>query len=127
MGELAQYSTHSQDYLYQVFGIDAEILIDHAWGLEPCGIKEIKSYKPSMNSISEGQVLSCPYEYSKARIIVMEMTDSLVLQLTDKHLVTDSLTLDVGYDRKTATRVSIKGRRTLTITAGLSPKVPMVP
>ena len=109
MGELAQYSTHSQDYLYQVFGIDAEILIDHAWGLEPCGIKEIKSYKPSMNSISEGQVLSCPYEYSKARIIVMEMTDSLVLQLTDKHLVTDSLTLDVGYDRENCDKGIYKG------------------
>ena len=109
MGELAQYSTHSQDYLYQVFGIDAEILIDHAWGLEPCGIKEIKSYKPSMNSISEGQVLSCPYEYSKAWIIVMEMTDSLVLQLTDKHLVTDSITLDVGYDRENCDKGIYKG------------------
>lgn len=109
MGELAQYSTHSQDYLYQVFGIDAEILIDHAWGLEPCGIREIKNYKPSLNSISEGQVLSCPYEYSKARIIVMEMTDSLVLQLTDKHLVTDSLTLDVGYDRENCDKGIYKG------------------
>ena len=76
------------------------MLIDHAWGLEPCGMKEIKAYKPSTNSISEGQVLSCPYPYDKARIIVMEMADSLVLQLTDKGLVTDSLTLDVGYDRE---------------------------
>ena len=100
MGELAYFSTVNQDILYKEFGVDAELLIDHAWGLEPCGMKEIKAYKPSSNSISEGQVLSCPYPYDKARIIVMEMADSLVLQLTDKGLVTDSLTLDVGYDRE---------------------------
>ena len=100
MGELAYFSTVNQDILYREFGVDAELLIDHAWGLEPCSIKEIKAYKPSTNSISEGQVLSCPYPYDKARIIIMEMADSLVLQLTDKGLVTDSLTLDVGYDRE---------------------------
>ena len=100
MGELAYFSTVNQDILYREFGVDAELLIGHAWGLEPCGMKEIKAYKPSTNSISEGQVLSCPYPYDKARIIVMEMADSLVLQLTDKGLVTDSLTLDVGYDRE---------------------------
>ena len=100
MGELARYSLNYQDILYKEFGVDTELLIDHAWGLELCGMKEIKAYKPSTNSISEGQVLSCPYEYSKARIIVQEMADSLVLQLTDKGLVTDSLTLDVGYDRE---------------------------
>ena len=100
MGELAYFSTVNQDILYKEFGVDAELLIDHAWGLEPCGMKEIKAYRPSTNSISEGQVLSCPYPYDKARIIVMEMADSLVLQLTDKGLVTDSLTLDVGYDRE---------------------------
>ena len=100
MGELARYSLNYQDILYKEFGVDAELLIDHAWGLEPCGMKEIKAYKPSTNSISEGQVLACPYPYDKARIIVQEMADSLVLQLTDKGLVTDSLTLDVGYDRE---------------------------
>ena len=99
MGELARYSLNYQDILYKEFGVDTELLIDHAWGLELCGMKEIKAYKPSTNSISEGQVLSCPYEYSKARIIVQEMADSLVLQLTDKGLVTDSLTLDVGYPK----------------------------
>lgn len=109
MGDLAQYSVHSQEYLYKEFGIDAEILIDHAWGIEPCGIKEIKNYKPSTNSISEGQVLSCPYEYRKARIIIKEMADSLVLQLTDKRLVTDSLTLDVGYDRENCDNGTYKG------------------
>ena len=109
MGDLAQYSVHSQEYLYKEFGIDAEILIDPAWGIEPCGIKEIKNYKPSTNSISEGQVLSCPYEYRKARIIIKEMADSLVLQLTDKRLVTDSLTLDVGYDRENCDNGTYKG------------------
>ena len=109
MGELARYSLNYQDILYKEFGIDAELLIDHAWGLEPCGMKEIKAYKPSTNSISEGQVLACPYDYSKARVIVQEMADSLVLQLTDKGLVTDSLTLDVGYDRENCDSGKYKG------------------
>ena len=100
MGELARYSLHYQDTLYKEFGVDAELLIDHAWGLEPCTMKDIKAYKPETKSISEGQVLACPYPYDKARIIIQEMADSLVLQLTDKGLITDSLTLDVGYDRE---------------------------
>lgn len=100
MGELARASIHFPEILYKEFGIDAEILIDHAWGLEPCGMKEINAYRPETNSLSEGQVLSYPYPYDKARIIVQEMTDSLVFQLTDKGLVTDSLTLDIGYDRE---------------------------
>lgn len=100
MGELARASIHFPEILYKEFGIDAEILIDHAWGLEPCGMKEINAYRPETNSLSEGQVLSCSYSYDKARIIVQEMTDSLVFQLTDKGLVTDSLTLDIGYDRE---------------------------
>ena len=100
MGELARASIHFPEILYKEFGIDAEILIDHAWGLEPCGMKEINAYRPETNSLSEGQVLSCPYPYDKARIIVQEMTDSLVFQLMDKGLVTDSLTLDIGYDRE---------------------------
>ena len=100
MGELARASIQYQEMLYEEFGIDAEILIDHAWGLEPCGMKEINAYRPETNSISEGQVLACPYPYDKARIIVQEMTDSLVFQLTEKGLVTDSLTLDIGYDRE---------------------------
>ena len=97
MGQIAHAP---EELLYKEFGIDAEILIDHAWGLEPCGMKEINAYRPETNSLSEGQVLSCPYSYDKARIIVQEMTDSLVFQLTDKGLVTDSLTLDIGYDRE---------------------------
>lgn len=109
MGELARYSLNYQDILYKEFGVDTELLIDHAWGLEPCSMKEIKAYKPSTNSISEGQVLACPYGYNKARIIVQEMADSLVLQLTDKGLVTDSLTLDVGYDRENCDKGTYHG------------------
>ena len=78
----------------------AEILIDHAWGYEPCGMEQIKSYKPSTNSISEGQVLSTPYPYDKAKLIVREMAEILMFRLTEKKLVTESLTLEVGYDRE---------------------------
>ena len=109
MGELARASIHFPEILYKEFGIDAEILIDHAWGLEPCGMKEINAYRPETNSLSEGQVLSCPYPYDNARIIVQEMTDSLVFQLTDKGLVTDSLTLDIGYDRENCDKGIYRG------------------
>lgn len=100
MGELARASLHEEEWFYKIFGVDAEILIDHAWGIEPCTMKEIKSYKPSTNSICEGQVLSCAYTHEKARIIVREMTDSLAYQLMEKGLVTDSLTLTINYDRE---------------------------
>ena len=109
MGELARASISREDELFREFGIDAEIMIDHAWGLEPCGMTEIKAYKPSTNSLSEGQVLAEPYSYDKARIIVAEMADSLVFQLTDKGLVTDGLTLDVGYDRENCDNGSYRG------------------
>lgn len=109
MGELARASIYNEDLLFKTFGIDAEIMIDHAWGLEPCGMKEIKAYKPSSNSISEGQVLAEPYDYEHARIIVAEMADSLVYQLVEKSLVTDSLTLDVGYDRENCDKGTYHG------------------
>lgn len=99
MGDLARFSLTNEDLLFKEFGIDAELLIDHAWGYEPCTMKQIKDYRPSTNSISEGQVLASPYTYEKARIIVSEMADSLVWQLTGKGLQTDSITMDVGYDR----------------------------
>lgn len=95
MGELARASLYDEDRLYKEFGIDAEILIDHAWGIEPCGMREIKDYRPSTNSLCEGQVLSCPYENKKARIIVREMAGNLAYQLCDRGMVTDSLTMDV--------------------------------
>ena len=109
MGELARASLYYEDRLYKEFGIDAEILIDHAWGIEPCSIREIKNYRPSTNSLCEGQVLSCPYENKKARIIVREMAESLAYQLCDRGIVTDSLTMDVGYDRENCDNGSYRG------------------
>ena len=109
MGELARASLYYEGRLYKEFGIDAEILIDHAWGVEPCSIREIKNYRPSTNSLCEGQVLSCPYEYEKARIVVREMSESLAYQLCDRGMVTDSLTMDIGYDRENCDNGSYRG------------------
>ena len=104
MGDIARCSLggpgdfYNEDLLYELFGINAELLIDHAWGWEPCTIADIKEYKPSTNSIGSGQVLPCPYTFEQARLVIREMTDLLVLDLVDKRLVTDQLTLTVGYD-----------------------------
>ena len=98
MGDVARMSVKNEDVLYRMFGINAELLIDHAWGWEPVGIADIKAYKPENNSISSGQVLQEPYSFDKARIVAMEMTDQLALDLLAKHLVTDQLVLTVGYD-----------------------------
>lgn len=97
LGSLNDY--HNEDLLYKLFGINAELLIDHAWGYEPCLISQIKAYKPENNSISSGQVLKEPYTYDKARLIVWEMTDLLVLDLVEKRLMTDQMVLYIGYDR----------------------------
>ena len=109
MGDLARFSIHGEDRLYEIFGVDAEILIDHAWGYEPCGMEQIKSYKPSTNSISEGQVLSTPYPYDKAKLIVREMAEILMFRLTEKKLVTESITLEVGYDRENVDKGGYRG------------------
>ncbi len=98
MGDVARYSLQYEDLLYRLFGVNAELLIDHAWGREPCLISDIKHYRPRSNSISQGQVLSCPYTHDKARLIVHEMIDLLALDLVEKRLVTDQLVLDLGYD-----------------------------
>ncbi len=104
MGDIARCSMgrkndyYNEDLLYKLFGINAELLIDHAWGWEPCTMADIKAYKPSSNSVGSGQVLQCPYDFDKARLIVREMTDLLVLDLVDKGLVTDQIVLTVGYD-----------------------------
>lgn len=104
MGDIAQCSLggskdyHNEDLLYKLFGVNAELLIDHAWGWEPCRISDIKAYKPSSNSLGSGQVLQEPYSFDKARIVVREMIDALSLDLVDKGLVTDQLVLTVGYD-----------------------------
>ena len=104
MGDVARCSVgkpgefYNEGLLYDLFGVNAELLIDHAWGWEPCTIEDIKAYKPSANSISTGQVLSEPYDFEKTRLIIREMTELLVLDLLDKHLVTDRMVLTVGYD-----------------------------
>jgi DNA polymerase V len=106
MGDIARCSVGqprehlNEDLLYKLFGVNAELLIDHAWGWEPCTIADIKAYRPGSSSISSGQVLQHPYPFEKARLIVREMTDLLVLGLVDKGLATDQMILMVGYDRE---------------------------
>ena len=103
MGDIARMSVKCEDILYRTFGVNAELLIDHAWGWEPVTIAEIKAYKPENNSISSGQVLQDPYEFDKGKLVAREMTDQLVLDLVEKHLVTDQLVLTVGYDASNLT------------------------
>lgn len=98
MGDVARYSVENEELLYKLFGINAELLIDHAWGYEPCTIQDIKSYKPTTNSISSGQVLHCPYNYEKTKLIIKEMAELLSLDLVEKGLVTNQIVLTVGYD-----------------------------
>ncbi len=98
MGDVARCSVRNEDLLYRLFGKNAELLIDHAWGWEPCTIADIKAYRPGTNSMSSGQVLHCPYESEKAKLVLREMTDALVLELVDKGLVTDQIVITVGYD-----------------------------
>ncbi len=108
MGDVARCSIENEELLYKLFGINAELLIDHSWGYEPCTMKDVKSFKPETNSLSSGQVLHQPYDYEKTKLIVKEMTDLLVLDLVDKHLVTDQLVLTIGYDIENLTNPEIK-------------------
>ncbi|MEM5766845.1 MAG: DNA methylase, partial [Bacillota bacterium] len=104
MGDIARCSLgkptdfHNEDLLYRLFGVNAELLIDHAWGWEPCTIADIKSYKPSTKSLGSGQVLHSPYSFEKTKLIVREMTELLVLDLVEQGLLTDQMVLSVGYD-----------------------------
>lgn len=98
MGDIARFSLESEDYLYKLFGVNAELLIDHAWGWEPCTITDVKNYSPENNSISSGQVMQQPCDYDHTELIVREMADLLVLDLVDKGLVTNQIVLTVGYD-----------------------------
>ena len=106
MGDIARFSLQDSSYgtgedmLFHLFGVDAELLIDHAWGIETCTMRDIKAYKPSANSISSGQVLHCGYPHDKARIIVREMVELAVLELVAKKQMTNGITLDIGYDRE---------------------------
>ena len=107
MGDIARTSLTNEKLLYKLFGVNAELLIDHAWGYEPVTLKEIKSYKPTTNSISSGQVLHCPYNYKDTELIVKEMTELLTLDLVSKNLVTNQLVLTVGYDVENLTNPNI--------------------
>lgn len=113
MGDIARCSLgkaheeHNEDLLYRLFGVNAELLIDHAWGWESCTIADIKAYRPSSSSMGSGQVLHQPYPYHKARLIVREMADLLVLDLVAKRLVTDQIVLTVGYDMESLIRPEI--------------------
>lgn len=98
MGDVALCSVAHEELLYTLFGKNAELLIDHAWGWEPCTIKDIKAYRPTSQSLGSSQVLPCPYSAEKARLVLREMAEQLVLDLADKKLVTDQLVLTVGYD-----------------------------
>lgn len=116
MGDVARCSLgrpedyYNEELLYRLFGVNAELLIDHAWGYEPCTIKEIKSYVPETNSISNGQVLKEPYDYEHGLLIVKEMTELLSLSLVEKGYVTDQLVLTVGYDIDNLTNTSIRNQ-----------------
>ena len=116
MGDIARCSLgredefYNEDLLYKLFGVNAELLIDHAWGYEPVTIAEIKSYKPTTNSLGTGQVLHCAYTHEKARLIAREMADQLVLDLVDKGLVTDQIVLTIGYDIENLTDPEIRKR-----------------
>lgn len=110
MGDVARCSLgkptdfHSEELLYKLFGVNAELLIDHAWGWEPCTMADVKAYKPDTSSIGSGQVLQCGYDYEKARLIVREMADLLALDLVDRGLVTDQIVLTVGYEKDSGYR-----------------------
>ena len=116
MGDIARCSIgkpnelYNEELLYKLFGINAELLIDHAWGYEPCTMEQVKAYKPETNSVSSGQVLHCPYDYEKARLIVKEMTDQMVLDLVDKGVVTDQLVLTIGYDIENLSNANLRNQ-----------------
>lgn len=115
MGDIARCSLgsvadrYNEDMLYKLFGVNAELLIDHAWGYEPCTIADIRAYKPESNSLGSGQVLKCPYTFQKAKLVVREMADSLALDLVDKKLMTDQIVLTVGYDVENLSDPGIRG------------------
>ena len=107
-GKIARMSIHNEGLLYRLFGVNAELLIDHAWGWEPCTIEAVKAYRPETNSFSSGQVLQEPYTFKKARVVIREMAEGMALDLVSKRLVTDQLVLTVGYDAECLTRPEIR-------------------
>ncbi len=128
MGDVARCSLgkpgefYSEDLLYKLFGVNAELLIDHAWGIEPCTMADIKAYRPSTTSISSGQVLSEAYPAEKARIVVREMADQMALELAEKGLTTDQVTLTIGYDVDNLTERGYRGEVTVDFYGRQMPK-----
>ena len=110
MGKLARMSVQNEDLLYDLFGVNAELLIDHAWGWEPCTMDAVKAYRPETNSFSSGQVLQEPYDFEKGRVVIREMAESMALDLVSKQLVTDQLVLTIGYDAESLTRPEIRAK-----------------
>ncbi len=110
MGKIARVSLRNPEFLYKLFGVNAELLIDHAWGWEPCTIDYVKAYRPETNCLSSGQVLTCAYDIPKARVVIQEMADAMALDLVSKRLVTDQLTLTVCYDIECLTNPAIKAK-----------------
>ena len=108
MGKLARMSVQNEETLYRLFGVNAELLIDHAWGWEPCTMEAVKAYRPETNSFSSGQVLQEPYDFKKARVVIQEMAEGMALDLVSKRLVTDQLVLTVGYDAENLIRPEIR-------------------
>ena len=127
MGDVARCSIgkpneyYNEELLYRMFGINAELLIDHAWGWEPCRMQDIKTYRPETNSVCSGQVLQCPYSFEKAQLVVREMAEAVALDLLEKKLVTDQLTLTVGYDIENTVGGSYHGE---TVTDRYGRKIP---
>lgn len=119
---MGQVAAADKAMLYKLFGIDAELLIDHAWGRETTTMADIKAYKPKTNSISSGQVLGCDYSYEEGKLVVKEMADLLSLELVDKGLVTDSITLHVGYSNRVEKK-SAHGTTTMTVTTSSAKQI----
>ncbi len=110
MGKIARMSLKNEELLYRLFGVNAELLVDHAWGWEPCTIAQVKAYKPENNSFSSGQVLQEAYDFKKARVVVKEMADASALDLVAKRLVTDQMVLTIGYDVESLTNPTIRSK-----------------
>ncbi len=110
MGDIARCSLDREELLYRLFGVNAELLIDHAWGWEPVTMAQVKAYRPETNSMNSGQVLQCPYTVDKARVVVLEMADAVALELIEKRLVTDQIVLTIGYDTESLADPAIRAR-----------------
>lgn len=122
MGDIARESLHNQALLYKLLGKDAEILIDHAWGIETCTMKDIKAYRPDRHSFGSGQVLHEPYTYIKAKTVVKEMLEELIMDLVKKKMVCDAIVMTINYDRENIESGSFNGERKTDFYGRIVPK-----